>query len=162
IGHCRHTEFLPLLLRAIARLPENSSGSRQLLATVYASSDTPAAGFDALADYLASADPASAPEVFDYWHSEEVDHQWFQEAVRDLKDLEAGKSNNPEYQKDPESWKTFLRADIDAFRNSERHFDTRPTPEQLARLREIPNVWVRSLVYSYYPEQCPPEWAIRC
>src|SRR5262249_17794668 len=47
---------------------------------------------------------------------------------------------------------------VEDYRTARRHTDLRPTTEEITRLRAIPNVWVRALVYASFPVQCPAAW----
>ena len=46
-------------------------------------------------------------------------------------------------------------------RDSKRHPDDYPTPEQFARLLSIRNPWMRVKLFAEFPEECPAEWVGR-
>jgi hypothetical protein len=152
---CRHKEFVPLLLRAIDPL-HGENFRRRLIGTVYECVATPEEGFSALADYIASPCPV-ADEVFDYWTEEDEAHKDSDRRQERLKKPLPAESD-PEKAKIQELLREVTRADEDAWRDSKKHLDTRLTPEQFARLRAVKDVWVRTLLYSHYPDQCPAGW----
>jgi len=156
IKGCRHKEFVPLLFRAIDQLPA-ADFRRQLVGVVYESSPTPEEGFSALADYLSSPSPAAADEVIDYWVQEEQAHE---ESKRRREELQKPLLPEPDPEKalSQKYFREIIEADEEAWKDSKRHPDTRLTKEQFDRLRAVKGVWVRTLLYSYYPDKCPAGW----
>lgn len=156
IAGCRHQEFVPLLLQAQDQL-HGADCERQLIKAVYESSPTANEGFDAFADYLSRPSPAAAIEVFDYWADEDGAHEDSKRRREELK-----KPLPPEPDPEKARLQQFLRKSEqsreDAWIDSKRHLDLRLTAGQFARLRSVNDVWVRALVYSYYPGQCPAAW----
>ena len=156
IDGCRHAEFVPLLLQAIDQL-HGENFRQRLIGAVYESSAAPEEGFSALADHIASG-CAVADEIFDYWAAEDRDHNSSTRRQEELK-KPPPKESDPEKAKIQDLLRQVTQADEDAWRDSKRHLDTRLTKEQFGRLRAVKDVWVRTLLYSYYPGQCPPDWA---
>ncbi len=132
ITGCRHKEFVPLLLRAMNRLPSARLRER-LVGAVYESCSTPAEGFTVLADYLAATDPAAGVEVFDYWTEEESNHK---RSAGRLKALKEWKKREFKWSEDAEfaEWQwNCLIADEEAWQTSKRHRDVRLTKDQVTR-----------------------------
>jgi hypothetical protein len=152
----RRKEFVPLLLRAVDRLPASDS-RRQLVATVYESFDTPEKSFDVLADYLDSPCPAAAVEVFDYWDTQESNHK---NSERRQAELREKRKHSPDSER--KQLEDLLlqntRSEEEAWRTSKRHPDTRLTEKQFERLFALKNVWVRALLYNHFPDRCSPAW----
>jgi hypothetical protein len=153
---CRHKEFVPLLFKAIDRLP-SAQLRRRLVANVYESFATPDEGFDALVAYLSSSHPAGAVEVFDYWRSEEQEHEWSRHRQERLKAPPA-QEPDPDKASEQRLWREMEQSEEDAWKTSKRHADTRLTSKQLEQLLTCRNVWVRALLHAYFPDRCPPAW----
>ncbi len=156
LAGCRRKEFVPLLLRALDRLPASDS-RRQLVATVYESFDTPEKSFDILADYLDSPCPAAAVEVFHYWDRQESDHKDSARRQAELREKRKP-STDPERKQLDDFMLENTRSEEEAWRTSKRHLDTRLTEKQFERLLAVKNVWVRALLYDHFSDRCPASW----
>ncbi len=152
----RRKEFVPLLLRALDRLPASVS-RRQLVATVYESFDTPEKSFDVLANYLDSRCPATAVEVFHYWDRQESDHKDSARRQAELRETRKP-STDPERKQLDDFMLEITRSEEEAWRTSKRHLDTRLTEKQFERLLAVKNVWVRALLYDHFSDRCPAPW----
>jgi len=156
---CRHKEFVPLLMRAIDRLPA-SQFRQQLVATIYESFATPEEAFSARADYLSTPHPAAAVEVLDYWLEEHRAHEKSKSRQEKLRQP-LPRESDPEKGERQTFWREFQQREEVAWKNSKRHLDTRLTKEQFGRLRALSDVWIRALLYAHFPDQCPAEWVKR-
>ncbi|HEY7428835.1 MAG TPA: hypothetical protein VH682_31685 [Gemmataceae bacterium] len=156
LGSCRHKEFVPLLLRSMDCLPDAYDRS-ELVRTVYDSFSTPEEGFNTLADYLASPRAAAAVEVFEYWKGEREGHEESKHRQAELRKKPKADSTSKEFSGEELMWAD-LQSQEDAWRTSKRHLDTRLTKEQFGRLRTMKNIWIRALLYIYFPKQCPDAW----
>jgi hypothetical protein len=160
ITGCRHKEFVPLLLRALDRLPSQQL-RKQLVGGVYESFSTPQAGFAVLADYLGSEQPSTATELFRFWSDEDGEHKdrkHRHDRVAELKKQEFKGPNAAKETEEARWYQLFLEHDEEQWQTSRRHIDVRLTKEQFARLRAVKNVWVRALLYAHYPDHCPADW----
>jgi hypothetical protein len=163
ITGCRHQEFVPLLLRGVDLLPFHDP-KRELVATVYESFPQPEEGFTALLGYLTRAHPAGAGDVFAYWVRHDEEHEASKRRQEELKKPIPNKAapQDPKKAARENLLATYFREievqEEAAWRTSRRHLDTRLTSKQFVRLGAVSNVWVRALLYSHYPAQCPPAW----
>jgi hypothetical protein len=149
IAGCRHKEFVPLLLRALDRLPSQQHRSK-LVGAVYESFPTPEEGFAALAEYLSSSQPASAGDLFDFWCGEARKHESQKQWRSGLDPAKAAE--------EARLLRECFGDDEAARRPTRRHDDVRLSKGQFARLLVMENVWVRALLYAHFPDECPAEW----
>ena len=88
--------------------------------------------------------------LFDYW-----DHQAFRYVVhqRELTALADAKAGRP--------WDNeHLTNVLEVWNYSRIHRNSRLTPGQYARIRAVPNVWVRAAYWQHFPELCSPDWVL--
>jgi hypothetical protein len=152
----RHSQFVPLMILTIDRLPLSASRS-ELVEMVYECFATSRDGFDALFAYLSSSDIASADDVFEYWSIEERRHEYRKECLAELKEPLI-LDRNPEKADLQKRRRESLSEAEEVWKAAKRHLDTRLTNEQINRLCSIKSVWVRALLYAHFPKRCPKEW----
>lgn len=156
----RRSEFVPLLIKAVDTLPGPANRST-LIGTIYESIERPDDGFAVLAEYLGRSEPSAATDIFDYWASVDQEFEWSRSRHEELQNPKP----RPKYFRnfpDDESYQRWMRGYLldeeDAWLSSRRHLDTRLTDAQFERLRNMPNVWVRALLFSHYPDKCSARW----